>query len=446
MSKAGGAGDSSKLQLGDIETILGKPVAQLIDFISQTAQEKDLAVYLAGGVARDLLLRRQTLDLDIVLEGDAVRFAKLLAKRVGGTVLVHKQFGTAKWRLDESVAHVLALRLDALPASVDFVAARSETYARPAALPTVSPSDIGRDLRRRDFSVNALAIQLSPLERAGALLHVCGGMDDLQRGLIRALHDQSFVDDPTRLFRALRYARRLGFAIEPRTGEWMRAALPLLGRLSGQRLRNELDLILRENGGGEIVLALQELGALAQIHPAFHVSRRLPALLARVHEFEPPWSAAPVDRQSLRWHLLLAGISAHDVLELCGGLALTKALTRSIAASARLETRAALLEDGALHPSQISRFLDEFPDSALQVCWLLWEGQSLAQERIAAYASDWRQRRPRLSGKDLIEMGIAPGPRYRQILDRLRFARLDGEVRSREDEIALLKEFVEAGD
>ncbi len=446
MSKAGGAGDSTSFELSRVRRLLGGDIADLIESISREAQERDLPLYLAGGVARDLLLGRQTLDLDLVVVGDATRFAKSLAERYGGKVMAHEQFGTAKWRLDAELANELSLALEALPASVDLVTARGESYTHPAALPTVSPGDIRRDLRRRDFGVNALAIQLSPRRGAGALLDLCGGLEDLKRRRIRALHDQSFVDDPTRILRALRYARRLGFQLERRTGEWMRAALPLLGRVSGQRLRNDIDLILREDGGGEVALALQDLGALRHIHRAFRVSRRLPALLTLVSDCGPPWPSEALDIQSRRWHALLAGVPVADLPSLCDRLALTKALSRSIIASARLLERASRLEAPDMRPSQIARILDEFPDSALQAGWLLWEGQAPARERIAAYASDWRQGRAQTSGKDLIAMGIAPGPLYRQILARLRFARMDGEAHSLDDEIALLRRFLDSED
>lgn len=429
---------ASRFELREIETVLGKPVATLIERISGRAQENDLAVYLAGGVARDLLLRRRTIDLDLVVEGDAIRFAKSLASEFGGAAKAHQPFGTAKWTLDERVGENLSLAVDALPASVDFVTVRGETYAQPAALPRVSPGSIACDLRRRDFSVNALAIQLSPADGRGALLDVCGGLDDLQRGLIRALHEQSFVDDPTRSLRALRYARRLGFQVERRTDQWMRAALPFLARVSGQRLRNEIDLILREAGGGQIMLALQELGALARIQPAFRVSQNLPALLSRCEDFKPPWQSAPIEAQSRRWHVLLAAVDEADIAGLCDRLALTKAQTRSIVASAKLHSRLDALSAPDLRPSQVARMLDGLPDLALQVGWLLAQEHSRAQERIAAYASDWRWRKPAISGADLVAMGLPPGPRYRQILERLRFARIDGEVHSREDEIARL--------
>ena len=446
MAGAGRVGDSSSFELINFQQILGEQGARLIDRISYLARKKNLALYLAGGVARDLLLRRPTLDFDFVVEGDAIDFARTLAKSLGGRVEFHKSFGTAKWFLDESVTYSLAPMRDELPASVDFVTARSETYAHPAALPSVMPSDIESDLRRRDFSVNALAIQLSPITRLGILIDVCGGKEDLEQGLIRAIHDQSFVDDPTRILRALRYAERLGFDLESNTAQWMQAALPYLGRMSGQRLSNQVDLILRERRAGETMLRLQELGALVNIHPAFRISPRLPDLIARCKRLKPSWSTANVERQTLRWIMLTVEISSAEARALCERLALTNRLTEAITASASLCEQNHRLSDPAIRPSRVTQILDGFPEAALQAGWLLAAEKPAVQERIAAYASDWRQRRPTTSGNDLKALGLAPGPRYRRLLDRLRYAWIDGEVSSAQEEAALLRQLLDSED
>ena len=336
MPRAGGDCVSPSFRLSDFERFLGGAGAKLIELISYMARKKNLALYVAGGFVRDLLLNQRTLDLDFVLEGDAINFARSLAKSFGGRAHSHQQFGTAKWILDDRVAYSLSLILDALPASVDFVTARSETYAFPTALPAVSPADIECDLRRRDFSVNALAIQLSPLEAPWPLVDVCDGIDDLNRGLIRALHEQSFVDDPTRILRALRYAERLGFELEADTAEWMDKALPHLSRTTGQRLRNEIDLILHETKAGETMLRLQELGVLMNIHSAFRISPQLPELFKRRRTLLPPWSSAVGEMQTPCWIALMTGINSVEVQSLCERLALTNKLKEAITASARL--------------------------------------------------------------------------------------------------------------
>ena len=446
MPKVVGDGLSSSFRLSDFERALGGPGAKLIELISYMAQERNLALYIAGGFVRDLLLNRRTLDFDFVLEGGAIGFARLLSKSFGGNAHSHKQFGTAKWILDSCVAGSLSLALDALPASVDFVTARSESYARPAALPAVTPADIESDMRRRDFSVNALAIQLSPLKEPWPLVNVCTGTEDLMRGTIRALHAQSFVDDPTRILRALRYAGRLGFELETRTTKWMKTALPYLACTSGQRLSNEIGFILQENEAGETMLRLQELGALVNIHPAFRISRRLPELLTRRQKLKPPWPSEAIEGQTFRWIMLMSGIGSTDARDICERLALTNKRKQAIEASTRLAERIKLLDDPDIRPSRVAQLLDEFPDIALQANWLLAADKPAAQSLIAAYASDWRWRRPTIAGDELIARGLAPGPLFRQILDRLRYAWIDDEICSAEDEAALLQRFMEAED
>lgn len=431
----------------EIKRRLGEQAAALIEYVARRAQERDLSLYLAGGMVRDLLLGQHNLDIDFVVEGDAIGFAKSLAVDAGGSVRMYQPFGTATWTLDTSAADKLKLAAgETQLAHVDFASARSETYAHPAALPAVSASDIQRDMQRRDFSINALAIQLSPAQRSGTLLDASGGVDDLDPGLIRALHPKSFVDDPTRILRATRYASRLEFAIEAKTEQWMRAALPWLDRVSGQRLQNEIDLILREGRAGEVMLWLQELGALTQIHPAFRVSTQLPELIERCNELTAPWQSTGVDRQALRWITLFAENSADEAQRLCERLALTNSRTQAIAASARLSEYVSRLADPTLRPSQITKILDDYPEAALQAVWLLAKDKPDVRERIAMYTCEWRQRRPMTTGNDLKAMGIAPGPRYRRILDRLRFAWIDGDVRTVEEEQQLLQKLLATDD
>ena len=426
-----------------MQRILGQQVFKLIHIVANLAHEKGMPLFLVGGVVRDLCLGQRNLDLDFVADGDAIAFAESLARRYGGSIQIHRSFGTAKWTLDAGAATGLSLELDRIPAALDFAGARSETYDHPAALPKVCASDIDQDLKRRDFTVNTLALQLSPEKRSGRLIDAFDGVKDLQRRQIRVLHDQSFVDDPTRILRALRHSQRLGFVIERQTAQWMRAALPLLRRVSGQRLRNEIDLILREPEAGDMLLRLQELGALTAVHPAFQVNARLPDLIGGER---PPWRTDEVDRQTLRWCILLAGTDAADLPSLCERLALTKALTQAATTSANLMTDISRLADDASRPGDVTRLLDSFPDAALEVGWLLAVDEPQARANLSAYASDWRHQRSILTGADLKTMGLAPGPIYRRILDQLRYAWIDGEVRSAEEEGALLRRLLEAED
>ncbi len=433
--------DIQTVDSGELRRVLGAETAQLIGSIAELAQAQGLALYLVGGVARDLLLSQPNQDLDFVLESDSVRFANYLAARYGGKVLAHKPFGTAIWTLDDGVASSLNVAARAIPQHIDFARARSETYSRPGALPTVSPADISADLRRRDFTLNTLALQLSPASATGLLLDECGGLNDLRAGLIRVLHERSFIDDPTRILRAVRLGARLGFDIETRTKDLLRAALPLLGGVTGARLVNEFDHILREPKAGPILFQLQALGALASIQPAFRVSADMPSLLARFHETEPPWQA-PVDKRAVLWTLLLSSVSEVDAQSICQRLGLSQKLRQAAESCASLMANAAVLRDPGASPSQVARLLERTPEAALRAAWALLADSPTARNNLASFAARWRHQRPGISGADLLNKGLPPGPRYKQILDALRDAWIDGKLDSPETEANFLRELL----
>lgn len=442
MSMPEGSQRTPSIDSSSIREILGESSAQLIDHIARRAQAQNLALFLVGGVVRDLLLKRRNLDLDFVLESDATRFAKNLAAECGGRIQAHHAFGTATLTLDPTVAKRLSLPSADIPDHLDFARARTETYASPAALPTVSPSRIELDLWRRDFSLNALALQLSPGHAAGRLLDVCGGLRDLEQRRVRVLHDNSFVDDPTRILRALRFARRFGFELEAKTADLMRDALPLLARVTGARLCNEIELILQEAGAAEILLRLQDMNALRSIHPAFHVSPQVQQHEDMLRETSPPWVEHTIDHMALRWNLLLADCGASDARAVCQRLDLTQALTRSVVASATLVAKSTRLSDAGSRPSKIARLLDGMPEVTLLAAWIALSHSPEAQRNIDAYASRWRHQRPGITGNDLARMGITPGPRFKVILDALRSAWIDGDIKSPEEEALLLKELL----
>ncbi len=218
------------------------------------------SVYLVGGFVRDLLLKRPSFDIDIVVEGDAILIAEVMCERWNGTLHVHRQFGTA----------TVTSENPNYP-KVDFVTARRETYQRSGTLPIVKPATIIDDLQRRDFSINALGIQLGG-EGFGTLIDETCGLADLKNGTIRVLHARSFLDDPTRIFRALRYAGRYGFKIADDDEPRMQEALPGLVELSGERIRNEINRVLEEENAPEIIQQLAQLGIFETIFDGWKIS------------------------------------------------------------------------------------------------------------------------------------------------------------------------------
>jgi tRNA nucleotidyltransferase (CCA-adding enzyme) len=397
---------------------------------------------MVGGTVRDLLLHRPNDDIDFVTEEDAIVFANSLCRTFGGETSSFRPFGTAKWLLSQEVAASLGIDSGSLPHHIDFSSSRNEFYEHPTALPTVYTGSIKLDLQRRDFTINTIAIQMSPPASMWRILDFYGGMKDLREGLIRALHSLSFVDDPTRILRAVRFEGRLGFQIETRTTELIDTALPMLQRVTGIRLRSELTLLLREEGCEEGLLKLQNRGVLRSIHPAFAVQPNIGEHFDAARSLELPWPMPEPDRTDLLWHIVMSAVPVEPLGDLCQRLMLGRHITRSILDTARLTQTYNGLAEPDIRPSQVVKRLDEVTKLALLVTWLMIDN-TLARERIQRYMLDWRHIKTVATGHTLRAMGLRPGPRFRVILERLREARLDGEITSDSEEKQRLQQLVD---
>ncbi|MBI1259112.1 MAG: CBS domain-containing protein [Chloroflexi bacterium] len=433
------AAKAESLDANTVASVLGQPIAHLIEQIAQQARDQGLNLYLVGGIVRDLLLQRPNSDIDFVVEGDAIRFAEGLQARFGGQIHSYRPFGTATWIIGGA-----GIEQSGLPDHVDFATARSEFYEHPTALPTVYTSSIRRDLYRRDFTINTLAVQWSPAQASGRILDEYGGIADLRARLIRVLHSLSFVDDPTRILRAVRFEQRLGFQIEPRTAQLIDTALPMLRRVTGERLRNELTLLLGEANPADSFLLLRQRGILSAIHPAFVVPLDLSARFERARIL--PWIRDAHDSIDLSWCILLADIPVADLPDLCTRLLFAKNLADAVLATARLVQNLGSLTDPDLPPSRIAARLDGLDSLALHAAFItLDNGFSIVRERIQRYANEWCAVRPVIDGHTLRARGLKPGPCYARILTRLRNARLDGEVTTDGEESRLLDALIEEG-
>ena len=252
-----------------IKKILPVEAVALIKETAAIAGEKNLPLYLVGGIVRDLMLWQSSADLDLVVEGDATAFAKEFTRKVGGTLTVHKMFNTAKVTRDNW--------------TVDIAMARTETYARPGVLPVVAPGTLKTDLFRRDFTINAMAVCLSP-DRYGELIDLYSGLKDLNGKIIRILHENSFIDDATRIWRAIRYEQRLGFQIEPNTLKLLKRDVIQLKTVGGYRLRRELELVLREKEPEKTLVRADKLGVLKELHPSLKADEWLASKFAKTRE------------------------------------------------------------------------------------------------------------------------------------------------------------------
>jgi tRNA nucleotidyltransferase (CCA-adding enzyme) len=326
---------------------------------------------------------------------------------------------------------------------VDFASARTEFYIYPTALPKVERSSIKQDLHRRDFTINTLAIRLDP-DHWGELLDFYGGESDLREGIIRVLHSLSFVDDPTRVLRAARLESRLGFRLDPRSEGMIADALALLKRVSGDRIRHELEQVFDEPEPMHVLSRLDELGVLAHIHPDLHCDRWLESryTVLRDELSREAWGLTAEDDAFL--HLALLAYRM-DEAQLEAFISRLK-IKRDDADDLRLlpGLRAVLPRIAwTRRPSTVYGLLEPFPARLLAVAWIA-SGSGRQKAQLLRYQTEWCAVETEITGDDLKEMGLKPGPLFGRLLDTLRDARLDGKVSTRQDEEALLERLLEA--
>jgi len=427
-----------------LEKSLDSTRRNLIHRVADESSALGFPLYIVGGFVRDLMLGRDGTDFDLVVEGDAIRLARVLASKYGGTVTIHDKFRTAKWILKDSILDTRKPVLSKAETSniedrisnigfLDLISSRSETYSHPAALPTVKMGSLADDLRRRDFTINTLALRLDG-ERFGELRDDLGGLGDLQKGIVRVLHPRSFVDDPTRMYRAVRYERRYGFKIADETLALIPEARPLVEKLSAQRIRRELDLILDEPKAASMLTRLNALDLLKPIHPALHWDKSTYKRIVTLSEAKG-LELSNIEYRLLRWMLWLVDLSGREIESLNKRLHFTAALLDSLKASSKLLSDLSSFAD--LKPSQCVERLDKIPLPAAYAVSLAARGRP--KQKLEKYISEWRHVKPHTTGHDLKKLGLEPGPKYQKILWRLRAAWLDGEIKASKDENGLLE-------
>ncbi len=404
----------------------------LLRRIGAAAEAIGAKAYAVGGFVRDLLLGRRAAELDIVVEGDGLALARRLAAELGGSLLIHRPFGTA------------TLEGGAGP-RVDVATARRERYRQPGCLPDVTPASIADDLLRRDFSVNAMAVALAP-GQFGDLLDPLRGAADLARRRLRILHPLSFVEDPTRIFRAVRYQSRLGLHLDRDSLRALRLAIRTAPypALSGQRLTAELELILAEPEGPRSLIALGRLGAFKLLDQGYRFSplaaRRvadLGRLLERLRRHAIAFDALPLG---------LLALLGHSTPQVAG-----RCLRRLAVSGEPLNRLTTALRDGAALAERLARereapprvrasLMRGRPLESLAGAWLM--GGAAARSQVEWFLIEGRTAHALLSGDDLLALGAQRGPRMRDLLDRLRDCRLDGVATTREEELALARQWI----
>lgn len=416
----------------------------LLHLVADEVSARGLPAYLVGGVPRDLLLGRKSTDFDIVVVSNAIPLARALARKHGGKVTVHEKFGTAVWIrpiLEKTIFDTENPNIEYRISNIDLITARRETYAHPAALPDVTPSTLDDDLQRRDFTINTLAIRLDG-DHFGELYDPYHGAADIKAGIIRVLHAGSFLDDPTRVFRAVRYEQRYGFTIAPETLALVPAARGQVAALSAERVRHELDLMLDEPNAASMLARLDALEMLKAVEKSLpwgetlreRLETGLSAPAAPDWDLTLRYAGVPL-RQVLGYSLWLLDLSLAEIDAVQTRLAFPSAVLESVRAAARLLVDISALSGAA--PSKWVERLRGVPLTAIYTVFLV-----SGEQAFETYATHWQHIHPRTNGETLKALGLPPGPGYKKILLRLHNAWLDGEVTTAEQENVLLQKLL----
>jgi tRNA nucleotidyltransferase (CCA-adding enzyme) len=424
---------------GLIKKTVSPGIYALLRQFGETGDALAVQVALVGGCVRDLLLGQVNADLDLTVEGDGIAFAETFAAAHQARVRTHHKFGTAVIILPNGL-------------KVDVASTRLEYYDSPGALPTVERSSLKLDIYRRDFTINTLAIRLNH-DQFGHLVDYFGGQRDLQDKSIRVLHNLSFVEDPTRVFRAIRFEQRLGFHIATHTENLIKNAvkLNLLHSLGGKRLLTELALILKEKEPIKAVQRMSSLGLLPFIHVSLRLTEHLQQLFREAQEIMVWYSLLFLERSCEQW-LVYYLILCHDLddtefSEVCLRLVVNGDRLKSY-----LAQRTAVRQCDSdfkrhshhqteLRPSELYRALSGLSDAFLLYLMTTTHHDTL-RRGISYFFTHLQEVHCLTSGDDLKQLGIRPGPRYTEILTALLDARLNGEVQSKEDELQFVRGMV----
>jgi len=397
----------------------------------QAVSERYDGVYLVGGAVRDVLTDEPSFDVDIAVEGDGIAFGRELAQALGGRVVPHEKFGTAVV-VYEGHRHV------------DVATTRTEFYDYPAALPRVEQATLRQDLFRRDFTVNAMAVSLKG-EDFGRLVDYFGGLRDLEGGVVRVLHNLSFIDDPTRIFRAIRYENRYGFRMDAHTLALARACveMSLVGELSSSRLRDELQALLSEERIEDAIARLDEIGLDHEIHPhlaaddeAIRLVREVDAVRSRYARDVPAWR--------LRLAVLVRRLPPDELFDWFARLKLRRRdaelIADAVTVAPLLQSRLAEADE----PAEIRRLVEPHDPDGTLFALALAPARSAVRERLVRYFEQLRGVRLEISGGDLAGLGVTESPRVGEILGELLRRKLNGELAGRSAELEAAKTLAES--
>ena len=414
---------------------LSPRLLQILKDIGKTADDLGCDAYVVGGFVRDLFLYRSNEDMDIVIEGDGIVFAKQYASQTGARIHSYEKFGTAVIIFPDGF-------------KIDVASARLEYYKFPAALPIVETSSIKLDLFRRDFNINTLAIQLNP-DKFSILIDFFSAQKDIKEKVIRVLHNLSFVEDPTRVFRALRFEQRFGFSIGKLTAGLIENAVKMdfFKRLSGRRVFTELRQILEEENPTPAIIRLQDYDLLRVIHPSITLDNDLISLLNSVKEVMAWHDLLFLEESYIKWAVYFMALIRHcdinTTREICERLELAPRY-RKYFTKERFEAERILYLLQKKLPAENSALYELL--SGLRIEMILYmmvcAGSRKIKRAISHYVTKLRYVDITISGKDLMHLGLEPGPVYRSIMQEVLNAKLNGKLATRKDELEYVQQYL----
>ena len=414
-----------------MKTIFPIHILRLIQQISELAGKEGFSVYLVGGIVRDLILGLTNVDIDLVVDGDGLSFGALLAETIPGRIKFHERFATFSLYLADGT-------------KIDIASARKETYDFPGALPTVEKGTLKQDLFRRDFTVNAMAISLNG-KSFGRLIDYFGGRQDLNLRIIKVLHEERFMDDPTRIFRSVRFEKRYGFTIEAETFSFARKAVEqnVFENVSFSRLKEELLLVLKEKNMVPILKRLQQIGLWERVFPELILTGEILFYLKSILKYKESNCQffGSVDYDLIILLILCHQANKNQVEDFMEKYPWPKNYRRAFRKFLSLKQDLPfLLKSKNIPLSCYDKILGKLPNEVIIYLYLI--SNRAKQNMIAKYFIKRQECVMAISGNDLKLLGITPGPAFKMILNQVRAAKLDGRIQTRDDEIAYVKELM----
>jgi len=411
---------------------LSTRLIELLQSIGSSAEALGYNAYVIGGFVRDLFLYHPNEDIDVVIEGDGIAFARQFSKETQTRIHTHEKFGTAVVIFPDGF-------------KIDIASARMEYYEFPAALPTVEMSSLKLDLFRRDFTINTLCIQLNP-NKFGTLIDFFTAQKDLKEKTVRVLHNLSFVEDPTRAFRAIRFEQRFGFTIGKLTVNLIHNAVRMdfFKRLSGKRVFSELRQILKEENPTPAIVRLNDFDLLKVIHPSIELTDSLVNLFTSTKKVIAWYDLLFMEESYMKWAVYFMGLvhscDMATTMDICRQFELTPRL-KTIFGKERFAAKKSLLaleRNTRIYNSAIYRELAPFRIEIVLYMMAAARTESV-RKAISHFCVHLRFVEPLLKGKDLRALGLPPGPSYRKILDAIQDQKLNGHLETREDELVFAR-------